>query len=204
MGRVKNMRFAGKQFSTKKDMKRFLDSIRLSGEISAHDYPVVEAILKQHPYWDEKSLGRPIKNIQIGIIEGNPCFFLDRFDGTKIDISGRYAIQMTGRKKPKNYWSSKDYTDAFRFEIRDQIMEYKKINNVPNEMELDHVRFFCELLETFLKNNDLEMSKLKLIDHGGHRTLHDRKIAESWMVFHQENATYQVLTKEQNSKRKPS
>ena len=83
--------FYGNILKTKKDITEAYRKILYSGDSiveNQEDSNFLMTVFRWHPEWGKKCAGQKITKILIGKDNWNkPCFYLQRADGTKTDIS---------------------------------------------------------------------------------------------------------------------
>jgi len=131
------------------------------------------------------------------------CFFYLKDSGDWEDFSYDKAL-----KNPNSNLIT-DVTRAFRYEISNQILDYKSQHQLigNSEFHVDHVVPFKKLFEDFLKEHNLQLQDIELqeIEMKIHRhKIQDRKLAKAWQDYHREKAELQILTVEENLKKSSS
>jgi hypothetical protein len=138
----------------------------------------------------------------------NNCFYYLKKSGDWEDFSYIKAL------RNPNTNSIADLTSAFRYEISNQILDYKSQHQLigNNEFHVDHVVPFKKLFDEFLKKHNLQEQDIELqeIEKNTrefkiHRhKIKDRKLAKAWQDYHKEKAELQILTATENLKKSSS
>ena len=192
----------GERITKKAAKEKCQQLLKTQEELNGEDLIFVGSILMS---WYEDYI-EPIK-IKVGLASDGKwnCFYYLRHSGDWEDFSYIRALdsQVSNLKK--------DLQDAFRYEISDQILDYKgQYNMIGNrENHVDHVVPFQKLLLDFLKENNLQWQDIELqeiekdtIEFKLHRyQIKDRKLAKAWQDYHRENAKLQMLPAAENIKK---
>ena len=149
-----------------------------------------------HPDWSEKQ-GSGVSNIYVRRHArfSSIGFFIERTDGTEIDISYKVAVDGRG-----SVWSQ--LCAAARAEVHPQMAAWRMSNPPPCDgMHQDHRdRSFDDLFRSWLAHVALEPEEVSINSQrvGFVSLFHERALALSWQRFHQSHATYQWLTAADN------
>lgn len=205
------------QFKTKSaakdEIKRRISSYEFGDILSPEDQIFFGDLFKLHSEHDSK-IGCGIASIQIERdFNNNKCFFINRVDGSRTDISWTHCIQPASTR---NIISM-----AFRREIKDRVVSFKSnqlekqimcpILDIPLDFNNSHAayidRSFEQLLNEFLKVNGIDIESIEIIDpmpdDKDHRAmLKNSEIRLSWKNYHLANAQLTLISAEANLRRK--
>jgi hypothetical protein len=207
----------GENFTTKTALENRIREIRdrySDGEILSHDdFDFMLEVLKGHPQFDAKC-GAGIRNI---FVNTNPeytntrCFWLTRTDGSSTDFSFKECLTPT--------LQIKKFHNALRAAIEPFTMQFKRdhFDKYPESScpitgerldfvgsHVDHIfpQTFQELVEQFIKSNNIDVEKVEIIgdreDNNFKDKLVDEILREKWIEFHNTHATLQIVSRTAN------
>jgi hypothetical protein len=196
-------------FNSKKECKDFVRNVIKELNIYEiinlnHKYfNLFMELVKRHPEKENK-IGVGINYFTI-LLDGYKKKYLSikRVDNTQCDISWIKCIDMN------TYNFEILLKDAMRFEIREQILEYKFNNPFPrecckckkyfnsNDIEIDHYIDFKVLYDNFIKSNPNYPTVFddEPTFNNAVFKLSDKEYADKWSLYHKENAILQLLCK---------
>jgi hypothetical protein len=96
---------------------------------------------------------------------------------------------------------------ALRDEIKEQINEYRRNNSScvrcgsKDKLEVDHVKTFKSLSESFLKICSDELGSISICKRGIYYCISDEIVKQRWLDFHKENCILQSLCKSCHKKK---
>jgi len=205
------------EFKTKKEIesfyKIFLKNEYLHKEINRGDKDILLDLFTNHIGWEHKKelVGDNI-NILVRLSkEYNTYGFYLRGDKGEIDISIVKTLKALNSKKTVQQLKVQDHkeniTRAMRYEINDQTKafreEQKQQGVITHDKHVDHVIFFRDILDNFLKKNNIKIEDIEIIDCDEHYEIKDQSIKQSWKNYHKDIAVYQMLPSKENLRRKP-
>jgi hypothetical protein len=163
-------------------------------------------VLKRHHEFSNK-IGAGIKHLEFrvnnepGMRQTNGIWIV-RTDNTSVDISWCEAIKPEGKSTDKEQVST-----AARFEICEQIQEFKELNimdvdtcelcqlhiNKDEKLDIDHIILFETLFSDFLAKTKISYSDVAIDDLGIKSQFTDRTLASKWIAFHKEFAILRIV-----------
>lgn len=203
---------AGRAFRTKADVQAHVRAVRDAATLGEPiDDPVVLALLKLHPEWDEKTLGgvgwvstamirHPSKlnaTKEIAICFSDPLHVVD-ISWTKLlpflQKGVTYGIESLDNPLA-------ELRLAARFEVEPQIRALRSPGH-----EVDHVYplTFEQLLYNWLVHNRFKVCDVSIAWESGVNTgrmFANRVMAESWSAWHAAHAVLEAVPKNEHAKR---
>ena len=157
------------------------------------DFDFMLSVFSHHDGWEEKK-GVGIKKIwcRSEYAGKSYCFYIERIDGTEIDISWRSCLY---DKKDDAYENS-----AARNEVEYQLRAFREEHNTGEGVHLDHYpKPFCVIWSEFkLENKELDY---KVINDGRKNMFYCKETAQKWKVYHAKNATLREISMKENISR---
>ena len=205
------------EFKTKKDIQlfyqKFLKNDYLHKEINGEDKDILLDLFTNHIGWEHKKeqVGDNINVIVKFNKKYNNHSFYIRGDKGEIDISIVKTLKVLNSKKTvqqlKIQNNKENITKAMRYEINDQTKAYreeqKQLGVITHDKHVDHIIFFRDILDAFLKKYNIKIEDIEIIDCDEHYEIKDQSIKQSWKKYHKDNAVYQMLPSNENLRRKP-
>lgn len=219
-------------FKNKGEITEFFQSILYKNKgrkLTNEDFQNVLALLYFHPNYEKKK-GTGIVEVRVeyhndfhtGGKSKNPHFQIYRKDGTNIDFSFYTCIKHIKKdgKVSESLNVLKDFKDVMRFEIRDQIISFRKkaftnrkyiqcpilgINCSNKTSHVDHAPplMFDRILYNFVKENNVDYRKIKYQNINGiFAMLLDRELANRWKSYHKDNAHLRITHRAGNLSQK--
>ncbi len=187
----------------KKDKVAFCRSLLAKGKVDPEDLPLLLSILSNHSEWEEK-IGYGLSHITVGKAQfASKCFYINRSDGTKTDISFHHAIS------PRNEMAKIKL--ACRYAIRG-IIASKKCSVVfgietcpftgdillPHNTHIDHYDLtFANLFNIWYREQD-HSRLIKAInpteDNNTFTYFTDPSINDSFVTFHNANTHLRAVS----------
>lgn len=191
---------------TKKELKNkcrtILNKYNFKELLNSEDYEFMTSVFKNHPDWESKRK-EGVKAIEVNrSIFGNKCFYIIRFDDTKIDISFHSAIDGDATLKSK-------VSSALRTAIRNEILDFKRKNVeygvtrcvVSGEVltkgntNIDHYDLtFAEMCK--LWNKELTIDDIVSCDQ--HYEIKDDDLKQEFIDFHNKHCKLRAVTDKVN------
>lgn len=187
----------------KKDQIKFCQSIIASGTVSQTDLPTLISILSQHSEWEEK-IGYGMSHISIGKAQfGTKCFYINRMDGSKTDISFHHAIsprtelakiKLACRHAISKIIAAKKCSVVFGVET----CPFTKEILLPHNTHIDHHDLtFAELFNLWYKDQDhnrLVAAINPTEDNNTHTYFTDNQIVQDFTTFHNANTHLRAVS----------
>ena len=167
----------------------------------------------EHHYQYTAKIGCGLEHL---VVRTNPSwsgptrgFWIQRKDGTSIDISWVTALKPGGRPDP-----IEDASKAARYEIFEQIHHHHRYGDCEvcplcNEqmqrkfsLHVDHEIPFKQLFADFLYDNSLKYESVEIEDLGVDSRFADRELAAQWKQYHQVKAKLRLTHSHCNLARK--
>ena len=223
-----------KKFKTKKEVESYLSYIlnntKLGTPLKRYWKDIVIDLLTYHPSY-KKKVGVGVKEITTGIAVDSYTgystthFVVRRFDDSSVDFSFLKCIRFLspiGENIKRLHKTEKllDLKKAMRYEIKEQIYEFKKnyfdgcktkkCQGTGKRMrwkgsEVDHIYplTFDKLAYDFMDENGFKLSSIRLKELPGHnKCFKNRKKAALWKQYHSDHCLLRVVTSKFNQTQK--
>ena len=203
---------AGQSFKTKKEITEHFRRVRDRTELGEQiNDEVVLELLAKHPEWLEKT--ENMLCVGAGLIKGHPSappskqIAILNADSSITDISWSVLVKRLQKdgslKAPTDFWEAvSELKIAARQDVSDQI---RRVSKVGFHVDHAHPATFEVLLHRWVKSTGLSPLEIRVEANDGAtiiRTIGTTELRESWQQFHEEHARLQLLTPEENLKRK--
>jgi hypothetical protein len=199
--------------SCEKYTRAILSELGITPSVKAKSQPYFDFLLslcKRHPAHLEKLAKFADFNITPDASGRGLALFILNDDNTTTEISWKICVRGNG-PTPKASFSA-----ALRDCVADQIKDFKKASDLSvcricncelhdKFIHIDHVVFFCDLVDAWLKGNEIVMpTDYKKRPHTFQKCFKDEDgwIGASFAAFHQEHATLRVLCEGCNTSRR--
>lgn len=204
------IRLGGRAFCTKGEALRYTGSLLRSlpiGEVDLEHVQFLSALFLLHREWHSKrGPGRFTFWVRINdkYDRGHKDFWVRREDGSFANISFRECLAPTTNRQAA--------IRAFRQEIQSQAFHFLfntlrdgmvcPVTGRPLEPGDVHVHHhptrFDEILAGFVSERGIDLGKVQCRDSNGHAptALIDRRLASEWKKYHDDRATYLLLSEE--------
>lgn len=194
---------------TKEKCKLILNKYNINERVSEEDQVFLLSVFKNHNHWvDKQGVGIAYITVESTSFYNNRCFYLNRLDGTKTDIS--YVMSISS---PSNL---EDIRKACRSAISFDIECFKEKNviygitkcAITNEIlikgnvHIDHYDYtFEEVFQKWIKNKDINLlakslKETKDMEYGTY--FKDTSIIEDFRKFHNNNTHLRAVTTNAN------
>lgn len=169
--------------------------------------PVINALYRHHPEWEQKSQGADALWIDLHRHQNyapTQQIMLRRPGQASMDISVQEAINgLCGAVKDPKKELLNEFRRAARCEIDDQVREVRKPG-----MDVDHVAplTFEVLLRDWLRISGLRVSDVPVESLHGQQSLHrfaETAHSEAWNAYHRHCAVLEAISKAEHAKRRP-
>lgn len=196
------------QGAAREAVSRILYTRPRNRPLSQEDVALLSALFAQHPQAHDK-IGAGIAEIRIESAPGygnQPCFFLYRTDGSRVDISYRECFRASAHIN--------NVRNAARKAIAQQILDAKALfiqksgmivcsvtqeECHPSAIDIDHIppRTFLALWQEFLDQHRMKEADIALSPSGNGigDDLANQVVLTSWRAFHYANAHLRALAK---------
>lgn len=193
---------------TKAQIRRQLQEIisrNRDSKLKGDDLSFAISILRSHPNWLEK-VGPGLASISVHCTRyNNYCFFINRTDGTRVDIS--YLVALKGEPKSLEVEHRARALSAMRrcveplsraFYLSERHEEMAcALCGAPlydSMAHVDHVEPFVEIASSFagMQGGFSAILTQESRDGMGH-SMSDEDMAGDWFAYHQMRATLQIL-----------
>lgn len=202
-----SIELAGRIFKTKEELKlacrNILYKTNYNETINDEDDTLLRALIERHPEADRK-IGCGIKYFTVRPNMTSRVFYLYRLDGTSTDWSYLSCVtnpsRLTVVKK------------AARNTVRDQVMEFKKLNFKPGMIcpitgktidssplaHVDHTGEFTfdKIVTSFIQEHSLDVNQIELAgteDNSIQKTWKDPYLSDEFKKYHKEKAVFQIV-----------
>lgn len=198
-------------FATKKQAEQYIrqileenrPTISTTKKIDEKYRQFIDSLLELHPH-KEIVLGAGAKAYHCELCNmGAVRFMVERTDGSRWDFSWRNCLNPPTQ--------AKRLTTVLRFEIQDQIDEYKKSRRFPiqcpvsgdiveqGSCHIDHAEpnTFAKIVENWLRITGYSPDSIELLHkekYGGRPSIKDRSIAKQWKNYHQFHANLRAVS----------
>ena len=164
------------------------------------DYNDMMVLFTEHPEYPEKL--RDVVDIMIVRNKKVPKYYefnLVRENGDIEDISYRCCITKRGKET--------DYLNAMRNAIEPQINYFRTISEREceicgsnNEIQIDHIYEFCDLVKDFQKTTSLDKPSIFNDNYCNMAIFkeEDKEYEKEWYIYHKDNAKLRPLCKRCN------
>ena len=214
-------RIAEEQLASKKAItsrcQGILGSTTDGGTVSNDDVEFLLALFMYHDEWDTKH-GEGV----IGVTcrqtpHGTRCFYLQRAEGSEVDISFRHASKQIPTQRSNDLLPQGllDYRAAARTAIKEEVRAFRDkalftdsacpISGTPlerNNSAVDHEppATFDQLLYDFTSQRGLNPLAVEIASIGGTvATFADDALASQWAIHHKEHAQLRLISKIANA-----
>lgn len=205
----------GRPFFTRQELEEFIREIVRRYEdgvpVGPEDQQFLENLFRRHPDVHDK-FGDGIASIEVrtnkAMYGKNRGFWIQRVDGSDIDISWKTCIDGSSRSPRKDFYSAaRGEIAEQRQQFRDSYFRGKLQVECPltgqlitrGRCQVDHVapKTFQALADQWLAENQLRPEDVKTMarENGIDDMFCDRSLAESWQHFHRMNADLRVVSK---------
>lgn len=191
---------------------RLLNEYALGVAVSADDFRFLHHLLERHGGAEQK-IGCGVSSFEVQPDDfGHRCFWLTRVDGSRTYFSYRWCLDQAPNDLQRARF-------AFRHEIQDQIIAFKKemfaqrsvaicavsgrLLHWP-EANVDHEPPLHALRDAFLLSAGLNLLDVAVQPwvEGEHRYLFtDRSLAARWSRYHAEHARLRIVLAEENARK---
>ena len=167
---------------------------KFNAPLSGNDLNFMLSVFLNHDGWEEKK-GAGVKNIWCKPDYGGKsyCFYIERIDGTMIDISWRTCIY----ERTDHYYDSA----AARAEIEYQIEDFRKSQVGSDGQHVDHFPIAFSILWSFFKLDWGPQKDFSVYHDGKKNFFNDKNMSSAWKDYHLKNAKLRLSDPIENIKR---
>lgn len=181
---------------TKKDKKEKCKKLLYQENLSKEDKIwLINQVFKNHRDYKKKIGNNPMDIFVADSIRGTKCFFIEKSDGTSIDISFHQALSPSTKKG--------DVDKVLRNIVEYQIQDFRNKNNIPKDWDIDHYDLeFKDIVNFFMVGKDYEELHKNIIDKDNFtQTFKHLDLIKEFQDLHKCLAKLQGLPEDEHKKK---